>query len=176
MKLNGFLGIDFGSTQEIVIEKLLTRTGCVLDHDNSDENALFFNGLRFAGRETLFVMVRFYENSFAKASVFIRPKLEAHTINWYLEIKEEINAKYFISQEDYEIYESPYEKDDGYVETAISLGKAKFSCFWAFKDNNVEDYISVRINEDMHIVLSYENGHLMELLVSKNKAQDNLDY
>lgn len=177
MKLNGFLGVNFGSTKENVKARLLSRPECILDEDNSDDNALFFNGIKFAGRETLFIMFMFYENGFANATVLIKPKLEAHTISLYSEIKGEINEKYFVSQEDYEIYESPYEKDDGYVETAISVGKATFSCYWTFKDeDNIEDYISLRINEDLNIVLTYENSYLMEQLVKKNKAMDSLDY
>ncbi|MCC8153882.1 MAG: hypothetical protein LIP01_06510, partial [Tannerellaceae bacterium] len=69
------------------------------------------------------------------------------------------------------------EKNDGCTETAISLGKANFSCFWNFGESTpTDDYISIDINEDFEISIAYENGELMTLLVEKEKAKNILDY
>jgi hypothetical protein len=175
--LESFLGIPFGTPGDDAKRILEQKPNCSFDDVNSDNDILFFNGIKFAGRETTFIVLYLFENKFSKASVFIKPKLEAQTIALYQEIKSEINSKYFISKKDYENYSSPYEKDDGHTETAISLGKASFSCFWSFKnDTQEDDYISLCINENMSITISYENGYLTGQRVKRDKENNMLDY
>jgi len=176
-KLESFLEIPFGASIEEAKQIIKMRSGSEFDEENSNLETLFFNGIRFGGRETIFTMLSFYEDKFSKASVYIKANLEAYTVSLYEEIKDEINSKYFVSTEDYETYKSPYEKNDGYTETAISIGKANFSCYWNFQNSNaMDDYVSVSINENMNIIISYENGFLIDLLVKERKANDISDY
>jgi hypothetical protein len=177
LKLNGFLSIDFGVSQEMVKEKFLRKTDGILDAENSDSETLFFNGANFAGRETELIFFLFFEDKFCKASVIIRPKLESKIVDVYEQIKDEINKKYYVSEAEYETYHYPFEKGDEMTETAISLGKAEFSCFWNFKNSDfLDNYISLTINENMYISIDYEDGELIKKLVDKKKQQDALDY
>lgn len=177
LRLNGFLGIEFGCSQQIAKEKLASKTESILDSENSDQDTLLYNGVKFAGRETELVLLLFFEGKFCKGVVFIKPKLESMIVETYRQIRDEINGKYYLSESDYETYISPYEENDGYTELAISLGKANFSCFWNFENpEGLDNYISLEINENLQIKIGYENGNLMDLLVKKNQERNSLDY
>lgn len=176
LKLEGFLGITFGSSQEDSKKILKTRNG-IIDSQNSNENSLLYDGIKFAGHITELVILSFYEDKLAKASVYIKPELESRIVNIYIGICDDLNKKYYVSTKNFETYDYPYEKNDGHTETAISLGNADFSCFWNFINIGKEDdYISVSISERMEIIISYENGELNNLLVNKHKENDALDY
>lgn len=175
-KLESFLGIPFGSNKDLVIQRLAERNG-ILDETIGNNDTLFFSGISFAGRNTESILTTFYDNQLCKASVYIKPNLESKTIEIYTQIKNELNEKYYTSKSDFEVYDSPYEKNDGYTESAISQGKAEFSCFWSFGDGSeTDDYISVKIDENLEIVIAYEEGELLDKLVTRNQKKNNLDY
>ena len=177
-RLTNFLGIDFGTNKEIAKEKMLLREGVVFDNENSSDEALFFDGVKFGGRITSYVFLLFFNDKFTKSTVVIKPKLDAYTINTYKEIKEEINSKYYISNSDFETYNEPYYEGDGYTESGIQNGNVEFSCYWSFTDQNngEDDYIVIRINEDMEITITYEDGDLSDELANKTKEKNNEDY
>lgn len=176
-KIDGFLNILFGENKQSTIEKIKDRNG-ILDLENSIDESLVFDNIKFAGRETVFTAFHFVEDKFCRALVFLKANLESKTVDLYKQIKEEITTKYYKTTQDYENYEYPYEKNDGHTETAISLGKATFSSFWKFKNDksNEDDYISIKIDENFHIIIVYENGELMKKY-ENNKNQNNFqDY
>ncbi|RYJ44495.1 hypothetical protein [Flavobacterium beibuense] len=176
LKLDGFLNILFGSTQETIKEKIKDRDG-IIDTENSNEEHLLYNNVKFAGYNTELIIFLFYENQFAKASIYIKPSLESRVIETYRSICNDLNNKYYTTDKDFETYDYPYEQNDGHTETAITIGKAEFSCFWNFNAGDKEDnYISVIINEFLEIQITYENGYLNNLLVNKNKEKDSQDY
>lgn len=177
-KLTSFLGIDFGSSKEISTEKLLSREGVIFDEENSSDDVLFFDGLKFGGRQTAYVFLLFVNNKFAKSSVVIIPKLEAFAIDLYQEIKTEINSKYYVTKDDFAIFEEPYYENDGYTETGIAVGKIKFSSYWKFTDQNAgkDDFIAIRITEDLQIVINYEDGDLSDEMVNKISKENSEDY
>lgn len=172
-KINGFLNISFGENKESTIEKIKERNG-IPDSQNSTNESLIFDNLKFAGRETTFTAFHFVNDKFCRAMVFLKANLESRTIDLYKQIKDEITEKYYITNQDYENYEYPYEQNDGHTETAISLGKASFSSFWKFKNSQgqQDDYISLKIDENFHVIVIYENGELMEKY-ENNKNQNN---
>lgn len=178
LKLTSFLGIEFGSNKEISKEKLLSREGVIFDEENSSEDVLFFDGLKFGGRQTSYVFLLFVNNKFTKSSVVITPKLDAFAIDLYKEIKTEINSKYYETEDDFEIFEEPYYEDDGYTETGIRVGKISFSSYWKFTDQNggKDDFIAMRITEDMQIIISYEDGDLSDEMVDKKSKENSEDY
>lgn len=176
-KLDGFLGIEFGSSLEIVKEKFANKTGIILESVDDENDALFCNGAKFAGRETEMMLFLFFDDQFCKGVVTIKPILESKVVDLYKQIRDEINVKYYISESDYEIYYDPYEKDDGYTESAISLGKAEFSCYWNFENSGMLDnYISIQVNENLQIKIGYENGELMDQFVKRSQEKNSLDY
>lgn len=175
--LNGFLGVEFSSSLEITKEKLNERFGLNLSDSNNDPNYLIYNSVTFGGRTTEYMILTFFEDKFSNASVYIKPNLESKVVETYKIIKEEINEKYFVSIDDYEFYEKPYEKDDGYTESAISLGKATFSSYWNFANSGYGmNCICVEINENLEIIITYQNSNLMEQIVNRNKRNNSLDY
>ncbi|HEY3371693.1 MAG TPA: hypothetical protein VGK10_12630 [Prolixibacteraceae bacterium] len=177
LRLDGFLGIEFGSSLENVKEKFVTKTGIILESIDDENDALFCNGAKFAGRETEMLLFLFFDNKFCKGVVYIKPNLASKVVDIYSQIRNEINQKYFITELYYETYLNPYEKDDGYTESAISLGKADFSCFWNFMNvGTLENTISLIISEKLEIVITYENGNLMKLLVESNELKNSIDY
>jgi hypothetical protein len=175
-KLEGFLGIKFGASTESVKDFMLAKPNCNLDLENSDNNQLFFEGAKFAGRDPLFILFKFVDNKFHTACVLIKPKLESQTIDLYNEIKDEINEKYYKTSEDYETYKYPYEKNDGHTETAIELGKASFSSYWKFNASSKDNYIALSITEGLHIKISYQDGMLVQIAVERENAKNNDDY
>lgn len=178
--IEGFMGIKFGTSIDVVKKTMLSKPGCTLDNKYSDTNHLVFDGIKFAGRETLFIRFEFVDKKFHTATAFFKPNLSSKTIDLYNEIKSEINEKYYITEEDFEIYRSPYEKGDGYTESAIRLGKASFSAFWKYKNTNttedVNNYIALEINENLNIELSYQDGVLVKISSQRKKAKNNTDY
>jgi hypothetical protein len=177
-RLNSFLGIDFGTSREVAKEKLMSRAGCIYDEENSKEHVMFFNGLTFAGRTTDFIMLLFANGKFCKSAVYIKPKVSAYAIQDYREIQNELSSKYFTPSDDFELYEEPYYENDGYTEAGISLGKVTFSSYWSFPDANggQEDFIALKINEDLDIVINYEDGDLSDEMVSNAKQKNSEDY
>jgi hypothetical protein len=177
LKLNSFLGIEFGSSIIEATEKMLKRDNTVLDDKNSTQEILLFYGMKFAGRETLLTMLFFVNDKFCKGVVYIKPKLDANIISTYNTIQNELNSKYF-NATNYEIYEDPYEKNDGYTETGISLGKVTFNSFWIFK-NNIgleENSISLIITNELEITIAYEHGELTKELIEKINRKNFEDY
>ena len=120
----------------------------------------------------------FVDNKFCKAAVYITPKLDAYVVQTYKEIKNEINSKYFVTNDDFEIYDEPYEKNDGYTESGIRNGKISFSSYWSFQDanNGLEDFIALKITDDLNIVINYEDGDLTEEMVNRIDDENISDY
>jgi hypothetical protein len=162
VRLTHFLGINFGSSPEFAKKKLLSIPGCIYDFKNSSAEVLFFKGLTFAGQKTDTIILLFVNKAFCRATVYIKPKLNAFAIQNYREIQSELNSDYFIATKDLEIYDKPYEKNDGYTKTGISLGKINFCSHWSFTNPNsgLKDSISLRIANDFSIIIDYEDGDL----------------
>lgn len=177
LKINGFLNIPFGENQQKVIE-MMNEKGGILSLENSNHNALIFDNIQFAGHPTTLIAINFLKEEFCRAMVFIKASLESRTIDLYKQIKEGINEKYYQTKNDFENYEYPFEKNDGHIETAITLGKAIFSAYWNFKneESKEDDYISVKIDENFQIIITYENGQLMKALVDSQKQENHKDY
>lgn len=179
--LTGFYGFRFGCSVDSIKKVMLAKPGCLLDQKYSNENLLIFGGTSFAGREVVLMKFSFINGKFHTGSVYFDPKMESKTISFYKEIRDELNEKYFKSKQDFEIYKTPYEKGDGYTESAIKLGKATFATYWSFKNpkqksdegNNI---ISLEINERLRVVLAYQDGVLFSESAEKDKSKNFKDY
>lgn len=179
MYLNGFWSVDFGvSVQNAKAHLLNKHENLIIDDENSNDEILCIDNAQFAGRQTSLILIQFINNQFCKSAVYFKPKIDAFIIDDYKKIKNDINSKYFITELDFELYYPPYEKDDGYTESAISLGKATFSSYWKFtKDNEgFENIIALKITEDLEIVLTYENGKLAKQLYDQHQQKNREDY
>lgn len=179
--LDVFFGFRFGCSMDSIKKGMLMKPGCTIDSKNSNETRLVFDNVKFAGRDASFMSFSFINNKFHTGAVSIAPNLKSQIIDLYNEIKSELNEKYFVTKDDFEIYKSPYEKGDGYYETAIKLGKASFSSYWMFENpkSNKEDQkntISLKITETLNISIKYQDGILIDEAVDKSKAKNFKDY
>ena len=169
-KIDNFLGAPFGSSISSVKEFFNRSYDTVFDEKLSDNDCLFFNGVKYEGRATTLVLLHFVNDKFAKGSAFMKAANENEILPMFRQLVNEINAKYYITDQDYANYTAPFEKDDGYSITAIAKDKLTVSAYWNFVSANKEDdYITARINNDMEIIVSYEDGYLMNLLVEGRK-------
>lgn len=177
LKLNSFLGIEFGSSIIEATEKMLKRDNIVLDDKNSNQDILLFYGMKFAGRETLKTMLFFINDKFCKGIVYINPKFDSDILSTYYIIQNDLNNKYFDSKH-YEFYLDPYVKNDGYTEEGIALGKVIFNSFWSFKNINGlnGNAIGLLITNELEITITYEHGELTKELIEKINRKDFEDY
>jgi len=160
-KLDGFLDIKFGSSIDVVKKVMLARPGCFINEKRSDSSYLFFDGVSFGGRETLFISFKFLKNNFHTATVFIRPAFEQKTSDLYIDVKAELETKYFKSKKN----PSP---------------NKPFGLLWDFKNTNskadIYNTISLDITEAMNIELIYQDGVLVLPILKAQKAKNNSDY
>lgn len=176
--LDGFFGIKFGSTREQVKSIMLERKNGKIDLENCSEKKLIFDNVKFAGRMSQFVLFSFVNNKFHTAKVIIKEPLESKVVDVYNDIKTELNTKYFKTTDDFENYKSPYEKGDGYTETAIKVGKLTIAAYWTFKNPNsdAENLISLEIDEKMLIKIGYQDGLLIKEAVNIKNKENFSDY
>ena len=178
--IDGFMGMKFGSSSDVVKKIMLDKPDCTLDKKNSTITRMVFDGIRFAGRKTLFVALSFIDDKLFNGSAYFKPDLESKTLDLYNEMREEINEKYYSTEFDFETYKSPYAKGDGHTEMAIKLGKANFAAFWTGKDPTTgvadSNAISLEISESLFIVLNYQDGKLARLNTIKTKEKNSADY
>lgn len=175
--LDGFFGIKFGSSQELV-KSTMIKKGFIFNNKSDGTNLLFHKG-KFAGREVRDIMFVFHNKQFHTAYVSFVPSLSGDIINLYEIICKEIIDKYFPADLVVERYIYPFEKDDGHYETAIKSGKAKLVSFWEFKapkNNAKNNRITVMIASDMFVGLIYIDGYLSELAQNAEKEENTKDY
>jgi hypothetical protein len=178
--LDGFLGLRFGTTADSVKKIMLAKPGCKLGV-KSTKDVLMFTDCKFAGRGATLIVFRFINNKFHTGRVFLSPSLDSKIVELFNTVKGELNERYYTTTQDYERYDYPYEKGDGYYESAIKLGKAHFSAYWDFtnpKSENKEDnnIISLEIDEDMYVIIGYQDGALIKEAVEAQKSKDYKDY
>ena len=157
--LDGIMSIKFGSSIDVVKKAMLARPSCTINEKRSDTNRLYFNEQNFGGRETLFVLFKFYKNKFHTASVFIRPAFEQKLADLYTDLKKELEAKYFKATE--------------YPTVPLGL-------LWEFKNKNskenIYNTIIMEVTETMNIKLTYQDGLLILPVLKAEKAKNNSDY
>ena len=159
-KLDGFLGIKFGSSIAEVKKEMLARKGCTIDLTKCDTSHLFFGDCVFAGRETLFILFRFFKNKFHTVNVFFRPAFEQKVNDLYLEIKKELDEKYYLTKSDF---------------------NESFVSFWKFKNTkttrkDVNNSISLDITELSIVKLTYQDGLLVLPALAAQNVKNKSDY
>lgn len=177
--LDKFYGFRFGCSSDSVKKAMLLKPGCTFNSENSTSTKLIFEGVKFAGRKTMFIMFSFINNKLHSGNVYIMPELSSEIIELYSKIKDELNEKYYKSEKDFEMYMYPFKKTDGDFETAIKAGKTKIMTFWMFKNPKSETQqngISIEITNKMYIVIEYQDGVLAGEEIDKIKKKNFSDY
>lgn len=174
--LEGFWGIKFG-TSIAEGKKIMASKGLKLDTSGSSKDILIYQNVKFGGRDAVAVGLKYDKNRFYEAMVGYRTPLDAKTVELYENVKADINAKYYTSNEDYKSFKYPYSEGDGYEITAIKLGLANISAFWQFERSDGEkNWIQLEIKENLVIFINYTDGKISEEVIGRNRATDSKDY
>lgn len=157
--LEGFMDIKFGSSIEVVKKAMLTKPGCRIDLEKCDTNYLYFKGVMFGGRETLFISCKFFKNRFYEANLYIYPEFEQKLSDLYLDIKKDIEQKYYKISVDY---------------------SKTFLTTWEFKNTNTKkdifNTITLDINDGAVVLLKYKDGLLVLPVLEIQKKKAASDY
>lgn len=159
-KLERFYGMRFGSSTDS-IKNVMLQKGYKLNSELSNNDNLIFSNCsncKFAGKNAPNMLFRFVNDKFYYGTVVLFPEdLTMNPISFYKEVRDEINEKYFTTNETYEKYEYPYKSGDGNEIMAIKEGKAEIRTFWNFSNENL---ISLSITKEVYVVLEYLDDKL----------------
>ena len=175
----GFLGISWGSSKEIFKESMLKREGVTFDETNSEENILIFDGGTFGGDSVAYITSFFFQNQLAKVLVVFKPKKQ-DVIPTYTQWVANLSGKYGKPTSAYKTFTTPYEEGDGYETQAIENGKADYSSYWLFKVAEKPDTqrngMSLEIEDNLSIIISYEYAELFSHLLKQIKQENAKDF
>jgi hypothetical protein len=177
--LNGFLDIKWGESKESAKQKYSKREGVKLDKKYSNDKMLIFDGGKFGGEKIGFVKLIFFQNKFHTAIIYFEKPLESKTIEKYRDIKEMLITKYGNPENDFEFFKDPYYNEQyGMETTIIKMGKGVFSSYWDFPslENGEKNTISLRIDEELDIKLTYQNGSLTSKASDEEEKKNLNDY
>jgi hypothetical protein len=175
--VDSFLGIKFGSSVSTVKQALSKRPGAKFDLKGSTKDALVYDGITVAGKNTSYVTFFIYKGQLDGGVAFFSTSLEAKIIDLYEEIKSDLNSKYYITKDDCKSFKYPYKDGDGQETTAIKLGKAEYISRWIFpQEDGTKNTISLGIDEDLTIHLIYNYGKLYDEEKKETKKAESKDY
>lgn len=176
--LEGFWGIKFGSSPQVVRNAMLKKQGFTFNTESTNELMLYGSGT-FAGNEAEDLVFSFVDNKLNMVLLHFIPSFPSKILDLYHEISDGITKKYFEPDVDREDYSYPFEKDDGYFETAIQQGKATIGSAWNFDSPNHKDFynkIVVLVSSSMKVSLIYQDGYLCDLKNKREEEKNSSDY
>lgn len=177
--IDGVMGIKFGLTVEQVKQQMSQKSDFQIELDETNlENLIYTNG-KFAGRDVNFISFDFVDNQLYKVTIVLKVDFKSQIIDIYESVRDDLNQKYFITDRIIEEYKYPYEAGDGFVESAIELGKAKFATAWLFKntlDSNFSNSILLSISTSFDVFLIYSEGRLKEIVTNRENKKNMSDY
>jgi len=170
-----FYGIKFGFTKELS-KSIMKSKGWIIDSEKT--GSIIYKENNFLKRSAN-IILKFVNNEFYEGIAIFSPKLDSGILDLYNSINEDVSLKYG-KGESYESYSYPYEKNDGHLETALSLGKANFNTYWSKKSENKlskKDYniISTEITENLLVILTYQDAERIKIAINeqnKSKLED----
>ena len=174
--LDGFWGIAFGTNVEEAKRLMLAKEGVTLDIKQTTENRLIFDVHTFAGRTPKFVALAFVNDQLHTAKVNFLSKPEAQTQDLFDAIKADIDAKYYLTKENYRLFKSPYADGDGYELQGIKLGKGDVVAFWRFKrPDGHENMLAIEITDKLYVVLTYQDENLAKSALQSHQEKSRQD-
>lgn len=170
-----FYGIKFGTSKE-ASKAIMKSKGWVVDSEKA--GSVVYKENTYLKREAN-IIIKFVKNEFYEGVVLFYPQIESQILDLYNSIVDDVSLKYG-EGDSYESYSYPYEKNDGHLETALSLGKAKFSTYWYKKDGNnltKKEYnvISTVISENLGVILTFQDSERINIAINeqnKSKLED----
>lgn len=168
-------GLEFGQEIYTVINDVKKIAGAFYYESQSDINRVTFLYLKISGRkcETIFY---FFERKLCKVKFLLSDHANVKKmIKDYNQIKSEINAKYYITENDFIEFEPPaYETEKINDEYEYNLKKEliEYTAFWNFNsDTEFDDYIFLKIDKELRIVITYEHGDLNNKFLQQQKSE-----
>ena len=102
--------------------------------------------------------------------------IDPYIFDLYDEIKGRIGNKYHKADKEFEYYEDPYFKGDGYEIQAISNGLGNIASYWFFKEKENKNILSLSITTNIEIEILFENEILMNVLTNKLDSESFEEY
>ena len=172
--IDGFLGIKFGSSKATVITALKTK-GAILDKEDSKADELIFTNVKLGQRGAEALYVFFVSDKVYAAAFDFKPDDRPTTVGYYSRLVDDINGVYG-SGKPYKHFKTPYEEGDGAEIVALQSGYAQMFTDWESGKNSIQVSIKHDNDDDLYILLRYEDGVLSEAANAKEKAKDKADY
>jgi hypothetical protein len=73
-------------------------------------------------------------------------------LDFHKHVKDQLITKYGKPHKDYELYQSPYAKGDGFAEQAIKMNKSTIAAFWISDEGNC----MLKVTKELAVNISYE--------------------
>lgn len=166
--VTGFMKSVWGSTLQEVEQN---NSGKGYVYMDGFEDILAVSSVEFAGFDDCTIAWYFTSNQLFQGKVIYTPSLEARAMEEYDSFKSKIDSKYGLGER-YEFYDYPYEKGDGHWETAFKIGKGTLFSYWM---DNEENIITLKLDEDLNVTLTYQNSSLVEKAVEEKEAAESED-
>lgn len=174
---DGAIGVKYSQSKQEVIKILQARGGTIYKAEKPDPNQLIFVNLKYGAYDTDMVILTFSDDKLYQIGIFLKPKHESAAVELYKRVAETLGAKYGPPDQNIEEYLYPYERNDGHVETAISIGKAKFRKVWRFEYQDVPaDLLTMTISDNFDVIVGYVYGRLFSKQYDLEKQKDSHDY
>lgn len=157
-----FAELEWGTTRDAVKARLLAR-GYEYKKIEKDSD-LTFTG-RLMGERALVFAYFTQDGRLAKVAVNLLTK-DADAIARYRDVVSTLATKYGVPADSFEIYKPPFERGDGYEETAIRTGKAHFLTYWPGKR------LLADIEDDLTVMIQYESPAWHAEAQRRRKASD----
>lgn len=169
--LKNFWGIPLGCSQTELLEKLKTKGLTSEVKKTSATGArVIIKDFVFARRTYFLAKFSIINNKLYEVALYYTTE-QPHIIDDFNDIKEEIDAKYFVG-ESYSHYKYPYEKGDGHEESAISMGYGELSAYWVFAQNAIS-LQTEKVTSSNYIRLVYQHSRLIkEAKVESTRESD----
>lgn len=153
---DGFWGMKFGLSKVECLRIVKAKKNGTIDKRTIASNLIFIDNPEFAGRKTQYITLEFKNGKLITGNVSFKLHSDAEVFEEYNLIKEELNRKYYKTEQDYRRYKPPSHHVDGLELMALKSGYLKISTHWSVNDENNRDIqIGMRINEDLYVFLTY---------------------
>lgn len=182
-ELTGFMGIPFGSTKNEIKTIFLNKNPEAKIHTD-EPRTLTFKNFKFGGREAVAVVFGLNdEGKMHTAIVLLNNDNDDDVFELYDDVVSDINNKYHYRDVNNEIWKYPYDKSDKFQHgtTAMKSGKCSLQSMWYFNVNDPyghddDNIIAVENTQSCTIKITYQNGMMINDVISKDKSKNSQDY
>ncbi|RQP13905.1 MAG: hypothetical protein EAS48_02805 [Chryseobacterium sp.] len=117
----------------------------------------------------------YHKDQLAKVRVLFDhyPNLHA-VLDDYTVIKNELNSRYYTTDNDYINYTPPAYADDDFDNTEYHIKKQliEYAAYWNFPvPGQLDNYLILKINSDLQIEVCYEHGDLYNAYLLAKKME-----